>query len=175
MSSVSLSPKIHQNSTGSPTKRKRLETGIRKPSYPDEKLRLVTEKLIEELERVQKKGKNVPSVVDAPSKTLTTSKQFDSVANQCNYLRKPKIECPLKSHHIISEYQSLHEQPNLVDTKTSDVRGGERYNDSTELDWLEMIRRVTHDKTLTPQQRDEELDQIAKALIGGRNGLLDGI
>lgn len=181
MNSISLSSKIHKNSTDSPTKQKRLQTGARNLDYPDEKLRIVTEKLIKELERVQEQskkfGKNMSNSVGAHSKTLVTSKQLDSAVNQCNYVEDPQVECLMKSNHNISEYQSLYKEPDLVDTKVcgSNMCGNESYNGSNEFDWLEMIRRVTFDKTLTLQQRDEKLDRIAEVLIERRNGLSGGI
>ena len=168
-------------------------------AFTDETLQEATDKLIEELWRVKLQNGVSRLQSDTPDTSKSTVQQSSALikGNNSKYSKSlyKVTTIPVKSameqiipsrKRVQSKDQSLRSFPEktyvyfnkkavfeqhegLRENPNSDVQGKEGTSEFSNLDWLEWVRRITHDMTLTPQQKDEELDRVVDALAENRN------
>ncbi|VDK32066.1 unnamed protein product [Taenia asiatica] len=169
--------------------------------FTDEMLQDATSELIKELERVKMKnaGENevpLPPLAETVTQPMVKSgsayREYDWVLED----RKTKHQENSHSESMCFESQIesglgqtteaavLHktEQSNQEfglgkcpkENPKLNISESEDTLESDKFDWLGWVRQVTHDETLTPQQKDKELDLIVNTMIERQNHRIHG-
>ena len=182
--------KTHKKSFCSPSKRRKMEpltNPLQKDQcdFTEEMLQTTMDRLIEELRRVKlQNGNNKVHFETSGEPTLTglndgiynkslhkyatiTDKQ--TVEHKLFNRKRPQSICSdvvfkNEAATLLFEREHLKHESSRKNSMLG-VGKEEGKSESSSLDWLEWVRRITHDLTLTPQQKDEELDLIVDALL----------
>ncbi|VDO00326.1 unnamed protein product [Rodentolepis nana] len=159
LGNMHLFPKLRHNSDCTVNEEVEIEPRVTRKGYSlDEDLQTATEKLIKELERLHSQGKY-------PTMEKSSNIEEGFAGDQTN-------NCCVKPNQEKAYYKRLPKRAHSERCATFYYyTNNDNSTGSEEYDWLEEIRKVANDKTLTPQQREKELDQIADLLIRQRNGL----
>ncbi|KAL5970967.1 hypothetical protein TSMEX_001274 [Taenia solium] len=193
--------KARYNSICSPNKRRRLDSRFGQPVadqhiFTDEMLQDATSELIKELERVKMKNDGENEVPLPPLAETVTQPMVKSGSayrehgwvlgdGKTKHSESMCLESQIKSGlGQTTEVAVLHktEQSNQEfglakcpkENPKLNIPESEDTLESDKFDWLGWVRQVTHDETLTPQQKDRELDLIVNTMIERQNHRIHG-
>ncbi|KAL5109409.1 hypothetical protein TcWFU_009056 [Taenia crassiceps] len=72
-------------------------------------------------------------------------------------------------HKTVQPIEEFEKAKLSKENPTSNMPKSEGALELDKSDWLRWVRQVTHDETLTLQQKDRELDRIVNAMIERKN------